>query len=75
LTVALTGRSNQDVWRVGTAFLKNVYTVFDFETPAVGFAQLAEGAQPDVKGRNLSSASRAGASLLAVVTAAAVCLL
>lgn len=36
-------------WLLGTGFLKNVYTVFDFETPAVGFAKLSDNARPDVK--------------------------
>ncbi|KAJ7673877.1 acid protease [Mycena polygramma] len=30
-----------DVWLVGDAFMKNVYTVFDFDQEAVGFAELA----------------------------------
>ncbi|KAJ7206535.1 acid protease [Mycena pura] len=30
-----------DVWLLGDAFMKNVYTVFDMDQEAVGFAQLA----------------------------------
>ncbi|KAJ6552242.1 acid protease [Mycena vulgaris] len=30
-----------DVWLLGDAFMKNVYTVFDFDQEAVGFAKLA----------------------------------
>ncbi|KAJ6588105.1 acid protease [Mycena capillaripes] len=30
-----------DVWLLGDAFMKNVYTVFDFDQEAVGFAELA----------------------------------
>ncbi|KAJ6606003.1 acid protease [Mycena vulgaris] len=30
-----------DVWLLGDAFMKNVYTVFDFDEEAVGFAALA----------------------------------
>ncbi|KAJ7270919.1 acid protease [Mycena rebaudengoi] len=30
-----------DVWLLGDAFMKNVYTVFDFDQEAVGFAALA----------------------------------
>jgi cathepsin D len=29
-----------DVWLLGDAFMKNVYTVFDFDQEAVGFASL-----------------------------------
>ncbi|OJA13873.1 hypothetical protein AZE42_12977, partial [Rhizopogon vesiculosus] len=32
-----------DLWLVGDTFLKNVYSVFRAEPPAVGFAQLASG--------------------------------
>lgn len=44
-------------WRLGTTFLKNMYTVFDFAGPAVGFAQLAPDAQPTVEGTSPPSAS------------------
>ncbi|KAJ7118283.1 aspartic peptidase domain-containing protein [Mycena epipterygia] len=30
-----------DVWLLGDASMKNVYTVFDFDKEAVGFAELA----------------------------------
>jgi len=32
-----------EMWIVGDTFLKNVYSVFRAEPPAVGFAQLASG--------------------------------
>jgi len=32
-----------EIWLVGDTFLKNVYSVFRAEPPAVGFAQLASG--------------------------------
>jgi hypothetical protein len=32
-------------WIVGASFLKNVYSVFRYEPFAIGFAQLADGAQ------------------------------
>lgn len=48
---SLGGLGNPDVpqWIIGDAFLKNVYSVFRYEPPAVGFAQLsplALGTQP-----------------------------
>jgi cathepsin D len=30
------------VWLLGDSFMKNVYTIFDFEKNTVGFAALAE---------------------------------
>ncbi|KAJ7037164.1 hypothetical protein C8F04DRAFT_953138, partial [Mycena alexandri] len=30
-----------DVWLLGDEFMKNVYTVFDFDKEAVSFAELA----------------------------------
>lgn len=60
---------NETQWRIGTGFLKNVYTVFDFETPAVGFAKLSDKAQPDVK-PSKESGARATAVSGAVLAAA-----
>ncbi|KAJ1304818.1 hypothetical protein OPQ81_005953 [Rhizoctonia solani] len=49
--MSLGGLGNPDVpqWIVGDAFLKNVYSVFRYEPPSIGFAQLsaaATGGQP-----------------------------
>lgn len=61
---------------VGTSFLKNVYTVFRFDPPAVGFAKLADNAQAgnaqaDTKGSwatstSVSSFVAGGASIAAL---------
>ncbi|OJA14050.1 hypothetical protein AZE42_05215 [Rhizopogon vesiculosus] len=40
---ALNDGGFSDMWIVGDTFLKNVYSVFRAEPPAVGFAQLASG--------------------------------
>ncbi|OJA14046.1 hypothetical protein AZE42_05212 [Rhizopogon vesiculosus] len=40
---AIDGGNLSDTWIVGDTFLKNVYSVFRAEPPAVGFAQLASG--------------------------------
>ena len=37
------GDESSEIWIVGDTFLKNVYSVFSAEPPAVGFAQLASG--------------------------------
>jgi len=37
------GGGYDDMWLVGDTFLKNVYSVFRADPPAVGFAQLASG--------------------------------
>jgi cathepsin D len=39
----LAGGGFNETWIVGDTFLKNVYSVFRAEPPAVGFAQLASG--------------------------------
>ena len=39
--VAATTDAAQDYWVLGDAFMRNVYTVFDFENAQVGFAKLA----------------------------------
>jgi cathepsin D len=39
----LYGGGFNETWIVGDTFLKNVYSVFSAEPPAVGFAQLANG--------------------------------
>ena len=68
LGVVLTCRKgNKTQWRLGTGFLKNVYTVFDFETPAVGFAKLSDGAQPDVKPSRAGATTVSGAVLAAAL--------
>ncbi|KIY49961.1 acid protease [Fistulina hepatica ATCC 64428] len=44
---ALAGRDmglGTNVWLLGDSFMKNVYSVFDFDKEAVGFAQLADSA-------------------------------
>jgi hypothetical protein len=51
--------SSEAQFIIGSSFLRNVYTVFDFATPAVAFAQLAPDAQPSVVGRNMSMDSYA----------------
>ncbi|CAE6510534.1 unnamed protein product [Rhizoctonia solani] len=60
--MSLGGLGNPDVpqWIVGDAFLKNVYSVFRYEPPSVGFAQLsaaATGGQPIPTSPLASSAS------------------
>jgi len=37
------GGGFNETWLVGDTFLKNVYSVFSADPPAVGFAQLASG--------------------------------
>jgi cathepsin D len=32
-----------DIWLVGDVFLKNVYTVFDYDNAQIGFGSLASG--------------------------------
>lgn len=44
-------------WIVGDTFLKNVYTVFQANPPAVGFAQLASGLSSSTAGVPLPSGS------------------
>lgn len=39
------GGPSLPTWVIGDAFLKNVYSVFQADPPAVGFAQLASGLQ------------------------------
>jgi len=39
----LDGGGFNETWIVGDTFLKNVYSVFSADPPAVGFAQLASG--------------------------------
>lgn len=50
-------------WKLGCAFLKNVYTVFDYQAQAVGFAQLSANAQPQVEGTSSPTSSQSGAAL------------
>jgi hypothetical protein len=64
--------SNRTDWLVGTAFLKNVYTVFDFATPAVGFAALAPGAQPSAAARDVTSHARPAIAVSAALGVGAV---
>lgn len=56
-------------WLLGTGFLKNVYTVFDFETPAVGFAKLSDKAQPDVKPSGVGTTRALSGAVLAMALA------
>lgn len=52
---------------MGTSFLKNVYTVFDFEKPAIGFAKLSDKAQPNVKPSGAGTTTVSGAVLAAAL--------
>lgn len=68
-------RNRAGGWTLGTSILKSMYTVFDFATPAIGFAQLADDAQPDVKPDPYPSPSTSGAwrvHISVVLVAAAV---
>lgn len=66
--------TNSTFATLGTAFLKNYYTVFRFDPPAVGFAQLSPDAQPPLVSAGLSrvpcpglSIWAAGAAVLATI--------
>lgn len=43
--MASAGSDSMPSWVIGDVFLKNVYSVFQADPPAVGFAQLASGLQ------------------------------
>lgn len=61
-------RSDSYQWDLGSPFLKNVYTAFRFDPPAVGFGELSANAQPAVQP---SAALRNGVSVAAVFMAVA----
>ncbi|CAE6529608.1 unnamed protein product [Rhizoctonia solani] len=61
--LSMGGLGNPDVpqWVVGDAFLKNVYSIFRYEPPSIGFAQLsatAIGSQPILQEPTAAAPSR-----------------
>ncbi|KAL1408717.1 hypothetical protein Q8F55_005530 [Vanrija albida] len=56
-------------WIIGDAFLKNVYTTFRYEPPAVGFAQLAPAYVLDPNARPSDGAAPTNATLAPNATA------
>lgn len=57
---SIQGGGGNPSWVVGDTFLKNVYSVFRADPPAVGFASLASGLQQSFSGSPVSLSSTAG---------------
>jgi len=57
---SIQGGGGNPSWVVGDTFLKNVYSVFRADPPAVGFASLASGLQQSFSGSPGSLSSTAG---------------
>ncbi|ORX39290.1 aspartic peptidase domain-containing protein [Kockovaella imperatae] len=54
------GQNSPVDWIVGASFLKNVYSVFQYDPPAIGFAQLSGSAQSVSNGTSVSGGSTTG---------------
>jgi hypothetical protein len=57
----------KDEWLVGDAFLKNVYTAFDFDNSRIGFGVKVTSSQTQQPGNNSSWATPSGAGMFDLI--------